>query len=83
MFPIGDGYSFQVNELGWKDANGICYDKNGVTVRHWRRSHAKGGATGYRLDWSGLSFVWTGDSRADELTTKYAKAVDVFASDLE
>jgi len=83
MFPIGDGYDVEVNEFDWKDENGICYDKNGVTVRHWRRSHAKDGATGYRLDWNGLSFVWTGDGRPDELTVKYSKGVDVFVTELE
>jgi ribonuclease Z len=83
VFPIGDGYEVEVNEFDWKDENGICYDKNGVTVRHWRRSHAKDGATAYRLDWNGLSFVWTGDGRPDELTAKYAKGVDVFVTEVQ
>ena len=79
--PIGDGYEMEVNEFDWKDENGICYDKNGVTIRHWRRSHAKDGASAYRLDWNGLSFVWTGDGRPDELTAKYSKGVDVFVTE--
>jgi len=83
IFPIGDGYEVEVNEFDWKDENGICYDKNGVTVRHWRRSHAKDGATAYRLDWNGLSFVWTGDGRPDELTAKYAAGVDVFVTEVQ
>ena len=83
VFPIGDGYEVEVNEFDWKDENGICYEKNGVTVRHWRRSHAKDGATAYRLDWNGLSFVWTGDGRPDELTAKYAQGVDVFVTECQ
>ena len=82
-FPIGDGYEVEVNEFDWKDDNGICYDKNGVTIRHWRRSHAKDGASAYRLDWNGLSFVWTGDGRPDELTLEYAKGVDVFVTECQ
>jgi len=82
-FPIGDGYEVDVNEFDWKDENGICYEKNGVTIRHWRRSHAKDGATAYRLDWNGLSFVWTGDGRPDELTTKYSEGVDVFVTECQ
>ena len=81
--PIGDGYEVEVNEFDWKDENGICYDKNGVTIRHWRRSHAKDGASAYRLDWNGLSFVWTGDGRPDDLTAKYAKGVDVFVTECQ
>ncbi len=58
--PIGDGYEVEVNEFDFRDDNGVCYDQDGVTVRHWRRSHTKDGASAYRLDWNGLSFVWTG-----------------------
>src|SRR5208282_3811636 len=61
----------------------ICYDKDGVTVRHWRRSHNMDGASAYRLDWNGLSFVWTGDGRPDTLTAKYAQGVDVFVTELQ
>ena len=81
--PIGDGYEVEVNEFDYTDDNGICYEKNGVTVRHWRRSHNMDGASAYRLDWNGLSFVWTGDGRPDELTIKYAQDVDVFVTELQ
>ena len=81
--PIGDGYEMDVTEFDWKDENGICYDKEGVVVRHWPRSHVKDGASAFRLDWedAGLSFVWTGDGRPDEKTAKYGKGVDVFISE--
>ena len=78
--PAGDGFEVDVNEFDYRKENDICYDKDGVTVRHWPRSHGKDGASAYRLDWNGLSFVWTGDGRPDELTLKYAKGVDVFVS---
>ncbi len=82
-FPIGDGYEVEVNEFDFRDDNGICYDKDGVVIRHWRRSHTKDGASAYRLDWNGLSFVWTGDGRPDELTAKLANGVDVFVTELQ
>jgi ribonuclease Z len=81
-YPVGDGYEFEVTEFDYKDEGGICYDKNGVTVRHWQRSHTMDGASAYRLDWNGLSFVWTGDGKPDELTAKYAKGADVFVSEM-
>jgi ribonuclease Z len=80
--PVGDGYEVEVTEFDYKDENGICYDKNGVTVRHWQRSHTMDGASAYRLDWNGLSFVWTGDGKPDDLTAKYANGVDVFVSEM-
>ena len=81
--PIGDGYEVEVNEFDFRDDNGICYDQDGVTIRHWRRSHTKDGASAYRLDWNGLSFVWTGDGRPDELTAEFAKGVDVFVTEVQ
>jgi ribonuclease BN (tRNA processing enzyme) len=83
LFPIADGYEVDVNEFDFKDDNGICYDKDGVVIRHWRRVHGKDGASAYRLDWNGLSFVWTGDGRPDSNTVKYSKGVDVFVTELQ
>lgn len=81
--PIGDGFDIQVHEFDWKEENGICYDEDGVKVRHWPRSHVKDGASAYRLDWeeAGLSFVWTGDGRPDVLSAKYGKDADIFVSE--
>jgi ribonuclease Z len=81
--PIGDGFEIEVTEFDWRERNGICYDKDGVVVRHWPRSHVKDGASAYRLDWeeAGLSFVWTGDGRPDELSAKFGKGADVFVTE--
>jgi ribonuclease Z len=80
--PLADGYEIDVTEFDFKDDGGVCYDKDGVKVTHWRRSHALDGASAYRLDWNGLSFVWTGDGKPDQLTAKYAKGVDVFVTEM-
>ncbi len=61
--PMGDGYEVDVNEFDFQDDNGVCYEKDSVVIRHWRRAHGKDGASACRLDWNGLSFVWTGDGR--------------------
>ena len=61
----------------------MIYDDNGVTVIHWQRSHAKDGASAYRLDWNGLCFVWTGDGRPSKLDEKYAKGCDVYVTELQ
>jgi ribonuclease Z len=82
LFPVGDGYETEVTEFDYKNDGGVCYDKNGVKVRHWRRSHTMDGASAYRLDWNGLSFVWTGDGKPDQLTARFAKGADVFVSEM-
>ncbi len=80
--PMADGYEIEVAEFDFHDDGGVCYDKDGVKVTHWRRSHMVDGASAYRLDWNGLSFVWTGDGKPDQLTAKYAKGVDVFVTEM-
>jgi ribonuclease Z len=81
IMPVGNGASIEVTEFDWSDDGGICYDKKGVQIKHWRRSHTKDGASAYRLDWDGPSFVWTGDGRPDELTIKYSNGVDLFVTE--
>jgi ribonuclease Z len=83
LVPVGDGYEIDATEFDWKDDGGVRYDRNGVTVRHWRRSHGMDGASAYRLDWNGLSFVWTGDGCPDELTVEMSKGVDVFLTEMQ
>jgi ribonuclease Z len=42
----------------------VVYDENGVRVTSFPVVHALSGAVGYRLDFAGLSFVYSGDTRA-------------------
>ncbi|WP_200845964.1 guanitoxin biosynthesis MBL fold metallo-hydrolase GntH [Mycolicibacterium vanbaalenii] len=81
--PVGDGLEIDVTEFDWTERNGICYQRDGVTVRHWPRSHVKDGASAYRLDWedADLSFVWTGDGRPDELSVRYGQGADLFVTE--
>jgi len=83
VFPVGKGWDIQANEFDFKDNGGVIYNENGVTVTHWERSHAKDGASAYRLDWNGLCFVWTGDGRPSKLDEKYAKGCDVYVTELQ
>ncbi len=81
IMPVGDGAEIEVNEFDWADDNGLCYDADGIQIRHWRRSHTKDGASAYRLDWAGLSFVWTGDGRPDERTIDFSQGADLFVTE--
>ena len=83
VFPVGKGWDIKVHEFDFRDNGGVIYDQDGVKIIHWQRSHAKDGASGYRLDWNGLSFVWTGDGRPSELDIKYAKGVDLYVTETQ
>ncbi len=81
VFPVGKGHDIEVNEFDFRDEGGVIYDENGVTVRHWQRSHAMDGASAYRLDWNGLCFVWTGDGRPNMRDVEHAKGCDVYVTE--
>jgi ribonuclease Z len=83
VFPVGKGWDIEVKEYDFRDNGGVIYDKNGAKVIHWQRSHAKDGASGYRLDWNGMCFVWTGDGRPSELDLKYAEGCDLYVTELQ
>jgi len=83
VFPVGKGWDIESNQFDFEDDGGLIYDENGVRIIHWQRSHAKDGASAYRLDWNGLCFVWTGDGRPSELDEKYAKGCDVYVTELQ
>ena len=81
IFPVGEGYDWDLTEFDFADAGGVLYNENGVKIIHWPAIHVSDGATSYRLDWNGLSMVFTGDGRPSNLTVKYAKGCDIFISE--
>lgn len=78
---VQKSYDLEITELDYKLNPGIAYQANGVTIRHFPRLHIIDGAIGYRLDWNGLSMVWTGDGQPSYFTSDNAKGVDLFISE--
>src|SRR6266540_1097394 len=86
--PSGDkpeygakAYDLEITELDYRQNPGIAYQANGVTIKHFPRLHIIDGAIGYRLEWNGLSMVWTGDGQPSYITSDNAKGVDLFISE--
>ena len=55
----------------------VVYDENGVKVTSFPVVHALSGAVGYRLDFAGLSFAFSGDTRACWPLVHACKGVDL------
>lgn len=55
----------------------VIYDANAVTVTSFPVVHCISGAVGYRLDFAGLSFAFSGDTRACWPLVRACKGVDV------
>ncbi|MEM9555420.1 MAG: MBL fold metallo-hydrolase [Acidobacteriota bacterium] len=78
---------------------GVVYrdDVNNVLITHWPASHAKDGASSYRLDWTyepspdasdpsqdkRLTFVYTGDTRPTELARQFSYGVDMLVTECQ
>lgn len=57
-----DSMRIVVSEFDFSQTQ-VVYDQNGVKVTAFPVIHALSGAVGYRLDFAGLSFVFSGDTR--------------------
>jgi len=60
-------YGLEVTELDYRKSGGIAYRENGVTIKHWPALHTINGAIGYRLEWNGMSVVWSGDTNPSHI----------------
>ncbi|MFV9615197.1 MAG: guanitoxin biosynthesis MBL fold metallo-hydrolase GntH [Gammaproteobacteria bacterium] len=56
----------------------LAYDENGVKIYAFPVIHTIAGAMGYRLEWNGLTFVYTADSEPSNFEAEQAKGADVF-----
>ena len=62
--PINeDSMRIEANEFDWS-RTGVVYESNGVVVTSFPVIHALSGSVGYRLDFAGLSFAFSGDTCA-------------------
>ena len=58
-----DSMKIVASEFDFKKTQ-VVYEEHGVKVTSFPVVHATNGAVGYRLDYAGLSFVFSGDTRA-------------------
>ncbi|MDD1748101.1 MAG: MBL fold metallo-hydrolase [Methanomassiliicoccales archaeon] len=58
-----DSMKIEVSEFDFSQTQ-VVYEQNGVKVTSFPVVHAISGAVGYRIDFAGLSFVYSGDTRA-------------------
>jgi ribonuclease Z len=59
------------------DAQAVVYERNGVTVTSFPVIHILNGAVGYRIDYAGLSVVFSGDTRPCRTLVDVATGADL------
>jgi ribonuclease Z len=74
---VAAGQELIVHEFDYRGENKVIYEENGVTIRSFPAVHAFDGPVSFRLDWNGLSFVFSSDTFPNKWFNKYAKDADV------
>jgi ribonuclease Z len=78
----GDGYDLVVQECPYMTVGGTAYQRHGVKITHFPVVHARNGSIGYKLEWNGLSLVFTGDTLPNKYVIEQAKGVDVLIHEM-
>jgi ribonuclease Z len=71
------GGQIEVHEFDYMKQNQVVYEKNGVTIRAWPAIHSLDGSVSYSLEWSGLKYVFGGDTYPNKWYIEFAKGADV------
>lgn len=88
--PPGDGFALYAIELDWTRV-GVAYEnqETGVKITHYPVVHARKGSMGYKLEWNGLSMIYTSDTRPETISIEQAsgattqgRGVDVFIHEM-
>jgi len=83
-----DGFAIIPIELDWTEFGGVAYNnaQTGVKITHFPVIHCRKGSIGYKLEWNGLSMIFTGDTKPEWDSVKLAcsgdKPLDVFIHEM-
>jgi ribonuclease Z len=85
--PPTDGYALYGIELPWLPT-GVAYhnSETGVKITHFSVVHDRKGSMGYKVEWNGLTVIYTSDTKPETNTILQAsnagKGVDVFIHEM-
>ena len=65
-----------VHEFDWTQIQTV-YEENGITVTSFPAIHAMAGAVSYRIDWNGISIVYSGDTKINNFMVEQGQNVDL------
>lgn len=77
-----DGYDIVARELPYMSVGGIAYEENGVKITHFPAVHDRNGSISYKLEWNGLSMIFSGDTLPNYYMIEQAKGVDVLIHEM-
>jgi len=70
------GFTTEVTEFDYKKEQ-VVYEVNGVKISSFPAIHAIDGSVSYKLEWNGLSFVFSSDTYPNKWFIEHAKGADL------
>ncbi len=77
-----DAYNLVAHECPYELVDNLVYSNNGVRISHFPAVHDRDGAISFRLEWQGISMIFSGDSRPNYFMLKNAANLDVLVHEL-
>lgn len=76
IVSIGKGHELNVHEVNPRKTT-IVYDENDVLIKAFPAVHIMEGAVSYRLEWKGMTIVYSGDTAPNKFMVENARGVDL------
>jgi len=70
------GAEIEIHEFDFKKT-GVVYENNGVVIKSFPAVHIYDGPVSYRLEWNGLTFVFSGDTTPNRFFIENAHGADL------
>jgi len=70
------GTEIITHEFDWAETQ-VVYEEDGVTVTSFPAIHGMAGAVSYRIDWNGMSIVYSGDTKINNFMVEQGQNVDL------
>jgi ribonuclease Z len=77
-----DGYDLVPHECPYELIGNLVYNSNGVRITHFPAIHDRNGAISFRLEWQGISMVFSGDSQPNTFMLNQATNLDVLVHEV-
>ncbi|HNZ49652.1 MAG TPA: guanitoxin biosynthesis MBL fold metallo-hydrolase GntH [Candidatus Hydrogenedentes bacterium] len=81
---LGDGYDIIPTELPYMTVGGVAYDnpETGVRITHFPAVHCRNGSISYKLEWNGMSMIFSGDTKPNDYMIQQGQGVDVLIHEM-
>jgi ribonuclease Z len=80
--PPVDGYEIVPHELRYRQNPGVAYSDDDVVISHFPAAHDRDGSISYKLEFNGMSVVFSGDTKPTDWMYENAKGVDVLIHEM-